>query len=274
MEEKKNILIIDDDVTIRNLARKILEDENYNIFEAENGKNALEIIKYQDFDMIFCDIMMPVMDGITFLSKLQEIRKDIPVAVLTMVDSVECTIGAMKFGAFAFCTKPINVKEIKRIAQKGIELKKSFTDKISIKPFMAYSIIFKIPSNKSYLNGILDEIVKLLRDNHLNEDFTAMIKNAINEAVLNAIIHGNQEDNTKMVIIKFELSFELIKVLVIDSGNGFDHKTRISTCINDVNMINDETGKGIFIMTCNMDEVLYNHKGNIVRMIKKINPSN
>ncbi|MDD5067668.1 MAG: response regulator, partial [bacterium] len=245
-----------------------LVEDGYNSVEAENGKKALEILKYQDFDVIFSDIMMPLMDGLTFLTKLNEMKCDIPVIILTMLDSAECAVTALKRGAFAFCKKPVDVKEIKRMAQKGIELKRYRDNLLSIQSYMSSSITFRIPGHWKYVSAVLDETIKLMKQAGIDSDRIAMVKNAVNEAVLNAVVHGCKGDEQKIVIVKFELTADAIKIMVMDNGGGFDFKTRVQACEMDI--LKEEKGKGIFIMTCNMDSVLYNNKGNIVRLTKKI----
>ena len=92
------ILIADDEPEIRTLLRLYLENENYQIIEAENGKQALELLKKEHVDLCLLDIMMPEMDG---YHVLQELRKtsNIPVMILSAKDADSEKILGLNLGA-------------------------------------------------------------------------------------------------------------------------------------------------------------------------------
>jgi CheY-like chemotaxis protein len=272
MEEKKNILIVEDEKNIRSLLRMILEEDNYNVIEAENGKNALEIAKLQDFDMIFTDVRMPVMDGLTFLASLKKIKPDIPVALLTSFDSAKYATEALKSGAFTFCTKPININEVKRVARKGIELRRLSEDISVIRQHMMKSISFKFPSDKKFINGVLAETGKMMRESAVNEDILSMVRNALDAAVTNAIIHGNKENAEKFVSVLFEVHPDSIHARIEDEGDGFDHKSKMK--IDESMVLSEKSGKGLFIISCNMDSIFFNDKGNSLDISKRLFASN
>lgn len=69
---KTNILVVDDDKSIRNLIKVYLENEGYNIMEASNGAEALIMVNENNFDLVILDVMMPVLDGISACLKIRE----------------------------------------------------------------------------------------------------------------------------------------------------------------------------------------------------------
>ena len=77
------ILVVDDERSIRNTLKDILEFEKHLITLAENGKTGLEIIGNEEFDLVFSDIKMPEMDGIEFLSAVKEKKIDAPVVMIS-----------------------------------------------------------------------------------------------------------------------------------------------------------------------------------------------
>jgi CheY-like chemotaxis protein len=85
VNSNKNILIIDDNKINRDLVRRYLSDGNINVFEAENGFIAIQLMESHKPDLIFLDLMMPVMDGFEFLDKIMDIEEyhDIPIIVIT-----------------------------------------------------------------------------------------------------------------------------------------------------------------------------------------------
>lgn len=104
------ILIADDEAEIRNLLRLYLENENYSILEAEDGQQALELLRTKQADLCILDIMMPRMDG---FHVLQEIRKEsnIPVIILSARDADSEKILGLNLGADDYLAKPFNPLE-------------------------------------------------------------------------------------------------------------------------------------------------------------------
>ena len=107
-----NILVCDDEADIRSALRVYLSNEEYTIFEAENGKEALEIIEKEDVHLLLMDIMMPVLDGITALAKLRENSNNIPVILLTAKSQDTDKIIGLNAGADDYITKPFNPVEV------------------------------------------------------------------------------------------------------------------------------------------------------------------
>ncbi len=107
-----NILICDDEADIRSALCIYLASEEYKIFEAENGKQALEIIESENIHLLLMDIMMPVMDGIRALAKLREADNNIPVILLTAKSQDTDKILGLNAGADDYITKPFNPVEV------------------------------------------------------------------------------------------------------------------------------------------------------------------
>ena len=106
-----NILICDDDKDIVNALNIYLADTNYQIFEAYNGKEALDVIGKQEIHLILMDIMMPVMDGITAMTKIRKIS-NVPVILLTAKSEDTDKILGLNVGADDYITKPFNPVEV------------------------------------------------------------------------------------------------------------------------------------------------------------------
>ena len=105
MGQKKQILVVEDNLLNRGILTEILKD-HYTMFQAENGKEALEILKQNkhSISLILLDVMMPVMDGYTFLDRIKEDPELslIPVIVMTQSDSEEDEVSALEHGATDF----------------------------------------------------------------------------------------------------------------------------------------------------------------------------
>ena len=105
------ILICDDERDIVNALKIYLNDPDYELYEAYNGEEAVEIVKEHDIHLVLLDIMMPVMDGITAMSKIREIS-NVPVILLTAKSEDMDKILGLGAGADDYVTKPFNPMEV------------------------------------------------------------------------------------------------------------------------------------------------------------------
>lgn len=107
-----NILIIDDERSIRNTLKDILEFEKHNVTLAENGKQGLDAIQNGTFDLIFSDIKMPEMDGMDLLNTLFEKKIYTPIVMISGHGNIETAVESIKKGAFDFLEKPIDLNRL------------------------------------------------------------------------------------------------------------------------------------------------------------------
>lgn len=106
------ILIIDDEQSIRNTLREILEYEKYEIKEAKNGEEGLQVLKNEKIDVALCDIKMPKMDGMEVLDKAMEEGIDTPFIMISAHGTIETAVDATKKGAYDFIQKPPDLNRL------------------------------------------------------------------------------------------------------------------------------------------------------------------
>ncbi len=116
------ILVIDDERAIRASLRDILEYENYGVEEAEHAMQALEILKQKSFDVIFCDIKMPKMDGLEFLEKAKTLT-DAPIVIISGHGTIDTAVEALKKGAYDFIEKPLDLNRLLVSVRNALEKK-------------------------------------------------------------------------------------------------------------------------------------------------------
>ena len=121
------ILIIDDEAPIRRVLRDILENESYQVDDASTGMEALQIMKEQEFDAIFCDIKMPEMDGIETLEAIRK-ESDVPVIMLSGHGTIETAVEAIKKGAFDFIPKPPDLNRLLITLRNALDKKNLATE--------------------------------------------------------------------------------------------------------------------------------------------------
>ena len=106
------ILVVDDERAIRNSLKEILSDEGYEVDTAEDGAIALGMIEKGHYNLIFCDIKMPNMDGIEFLDKADAENLDSAVIMISGHGDIETAVECIKKGAFDFIQKPLDLNRI------------------------------------------------------------------------------------------------------------------------------------------------------------------
>lgn len=145
LNSMSKILIIDDERSIRRALREILEFENFEVQEAENGKEGLEKMLSTTFDMVFCDIKMPLMDGMEVLDEIQKAKLDVPVIMISGHGNIETAVDAIKKGAFDFIEKPLDLNRIlvtiRNAKERVFLVEETKSLKSTVKKFKGSSII-------------------------------------------------------------------------------------------------------------------------------------
>ena len=156
------ILIIDDEAPIRRVLRDILENETYQVDDAATGMEALQHIKEQDFDAIFCDIKMPEMDGIEVLEAIKK-ESDVPVIMLSGHGTIETAVEAIKKGAFDFIPKPPDLNRLLITLRNALDKKNLATENKVLKK--AVKIQYQMIGESAPMLEVKDMIEKVAPTN-------------------------------------------------------------------------------------------------------------
>ncbi|HEV8336630.1 MAG TPA: sigma-54 dependent transcriptional regulator [Candidatus Polarisedimenticolia bacterium] len=114
------LLVVDDETHQREMLSGILERAGYRVEAASGGREALEILGRSEFDLLLTDQKMPGMDGLALLERLQELRPETPVILMTAYGSVSEAVAAMKKGAADYLTKPFEREELLLVLEKAL----------------------------------------------------------------------------------------------------------------------------------------------------------
>ncbi len=106
-----NIMVADDDKDIVEVLTRILEQEDYHIYQASNGIEALEILQKQEIQLVLLDVMMPKMNGLTVMLKIRE-KKNIPIIILSAKTEESDIVSGLELGADDYIEKPFNTPEL------------------------------------------------------------------------------------------------------------------------------------------------------------------
>ena len=108
----ESILVVDDEPNYLVVLSELLKDEGFEIFTASGGEEGLQIVENVDLDIVITDMQMPVMNGLQFMLKIKESKKDLPVIVITAYAEVDKAVEAMQAGAFSYLAKPFSNDEL------------------------------------------------------------------------------------------------------------------------------------------------------------------
>jgi two-component system, NtrC family, nitrogen regulation response regulator NtrX len=122
-----HILVIDDERSIRNTLKDVLEYEKYNVDTAEDGQTALGSLEKNEYDLILCDIKMPKIDGLELLEKIFNISSDVQVIMISGHGNIETAVEAIKKGAFDFIEKPLDLNRLLITVKNALDKTKLIT---------------------------------------------------------------------------------------------------------------------------------------------------
>jgi|TARA_B110000046_G_scaffold2311_1_gene2524 DNA-binding NtrC family response regulator len=139
------ILVIDDEKSIRNALKDVLEYEGHIIEEAEDGMAGIIMVRKTNYDLVLCDVKMPKLDGLEFLEMAFESRPDLNVIMISGHGNIETAVEAIKKGAYDYLAKPLDLNRLLVIVRNGLEkeklVKETQTLRKKVQSFKGGSII-------------------------------------------------------------------------------------------------------------------------------------
>jgi len=143
MVDKVRILVVDDELVIRESLHGWLKKSGYQVETAEGGSAALAMLEKIPYDLLFLDIMMPVMSGIEVLEVVKEEYPQTLVVMITAYGSVETAVQAMKRGAVDYLMKPFDPDQLSLLTEKLMQQKRIIDENIFLREQMAEAIRFE-----------------------------------------------------------------------------------------------------------------------------------
>ena len=116
----ETVLIVDDQKNYPLILGAILEEEGFETFTANSGRDALEILANTDIDLVLTDMKMPSMDGIELLERIKDKNQDLPVIMMTAHGTVDKAVEAMQKGAYSYILKPFDNDQLIVYVNKAV----------------------------------------------------------------------------------------------------------------------------------------------------------
>ncbi len=289
-----NILLVDDDPSILSILKDFLEMKNHEVVTAVNGRRALDLVLAENnFDVVFSDIKMPEMDGLSLLEKMRNNNVQLPVILISGQGDLESSIRALKLGALDFILKPVYLKTLDEALQKIDTVLDAERETIIAQRFVKdQQLTLKCNSQLGHIRQIISYFSKQTKDICTNYNLdTNKLAICLQECLTNAIIHGNfgldsklkeadwaefdrrikecENDpsfSEKSVSILFQQTPTLMRFTVCDDGHGFNPNNLPDP--TDPSSWLKLSGRGILFIRSYMDEVHWNDVGNQIVMSK------
>lgn len=152
----KRILVIDDEAPMRHMLKLMLEMEGCLVGEAQNGLIGIEKLENGQFDLILCDVKMPVCNGLEFLSKHNKKKLLTPVIMMSAYGTIETAVEAMKHGAVDYISKPFKKTEIIAKIEKAVDLEELKAENLALRKSLTG--VYKLEFKNSEMLKIIENI--------------------------------------------------------------------------------------------------------------------
>jgi DNA-binding NtrC family response regulator len=119
---KHSILVVDDELLIRDLLYDFFTGQGWDISVAENGEKALEVMRAKEFDLVLTDIKMPEMDGLVLTSHVRQSHPDLPVVLMTGFPSVDTAVEALHKKVDDYVIKPFNINQLYKLVEAKVKV--------------------------------------------------------------------------------------------------------------------------------------------------------
>ena len=265
------VLVVDDDSDVLSTLAEILIELRLKPICAENGLEALNILKTRSIDLMITDLMMPKMNGFELILRTRQLNVNIPIAVISGHGEVRNVVRALSQGAYNFITKPFTIREIENIVKRGLRLREFSLGTHRLLEGISNSTEMSIPSYPHLLPSVALYIVRECQWRGIEEETSlGNISICVDELLGNALVHGNDLDETRKIFVTIVFDQEKVTVSIEDQGDGFDHAKIVGEFIDNLETL--PARRGLFIVHYLMDEMSFNEKGNKVTMVKYLHP--
>ena len=155
---KPRILVIDDEVAIRDTMRMILEYDGYDVLVAGSGQEGLQLVEREHPDLVFLDVKMPGMDGLEVLGRVRQINESLPVVIVSAHGTAMTALEAGRLGAFRFIEKPLSKDYVLDAVREGLELGQLRRENRQLRS--ALESKHQVVGDSQPLRGIMEQVRK------------------------------------------------------------------------------------------------------------------
>lgn len=288
-----NILVADHNEETRNVLRDFLSKQSHTVYEADDGKDALELFKNHAIEGVFGRLDLPGLDGYALLQTLKTINAHVPFVALAADNRKDTLLRSFSLGACDLLSSPLTPSHLNQTLSRIIQLNEDSKFSVyCLENSIFESRTLELYNDYEFINQIVSFMTRNLPSFGILEEMELFsINMALVEAISNAIYHGNLEVSSSLkqqrfelfreeaerrrkiepysarrVYIHYEISRNSVKYVVRDEGKGFDYSSLPDPTLPE--NIFKESGRGILMIMSTMDEVFWNSRGNEITMIR------
>ncbi len=270
----KRVLVAEDDATLAAALAKLLEQAGFEAMTALNGREALDELERQHYDLVVLDILMPVMDGFQVMKSLQKSEERPKVIVITADTAQETVLQAMKEQVYQFVPKPFSLRALVQLVGTALNENVPPIEVLSAKP---HWVELLVPCHRETADRITNFMAQVKGD--LPQEVRDSVGQAFREMLLNAVEWGGRFDPTRKVRIAYLRANRMLMYRIADPGAGFTFKELAHAAVAHPDdpiahmKVREEKGMrpggfGILLARSIVDELLYNETHNEVVLIK------
>jgi DNA-binding response OmpR family regulator len=268
------ILVVDDDRLTRHLLRTTLTNGGFTVAVAEDGAEALELLRRRRFDLMLLDVWMPRMTGLDLLVKLREKKTRPKVIVMTSDDTPATLLQALRDEAVEYLRKPVDPEEVVRLVRAVLTGSSLPIEVVSARPEWVELVVPCTREAAERVHGVVQHL-----DSDLPPEARESIAYAFRELLLNAVEWGGKLDPTRTVRIACLRAKRMVLYRIADPGSGFRLEELAHAAITHPDdpvehvLIREEKGLrpggfGLLLVRESVDELIYNEKRNEVVFVK------
>ena len=160
MNKAVRILVVDDEMIVREALSNYLREDGYEAVAVETGEEALKMVEGERWNVLFVDLKMPGMDGLEVLREVKKITSDLPVIIITAYATIDSAVQAMKDGAYDYIVKPFDPEAIALVVEKVVEHQRLVQENIILRERLDQEYKFEEIIGKSHPMQEIFELVK------------------------------------------------------------------------------------------------------------------
>ena len=290
------VLIVDDSAVDRRLAAGCLKDAGLELVFAENGQEALDLIQMVPPDLVLTDLVMPDLDGLALVEAIRGERRNIPVVLMTAHGNEEIAVTALQKGAASYVPKKNLARDLEETIRTllGVATVERNEARV-LDSLVNVELAFELDNSVAALQPLISHMQTQMRRLDLFEESDIVrISTALQEALVNAIEHGNLELDSALreglgndyfelaakrrseppysdrkVHLTASFSREQATWTIRDEGRCFD--PQVIPDPTDPANLQRVSGRGLLLIRTFMDEVEFNSQANEIRMSSQAN---
>ena len=295
MGSKARLLLAEDSQTQAIHIRVFLQERGFDVEIAANGRDALERIRENQPDVVVTDLVMPEMNGLELVEAIQQEYQRLPVVLITARGSEEIATQALRKGAASYVPKKMLESDLIPTLERILEVLQAELNNHRISEYIAtMQTEYQLESDDSLVPPLIARLQEDMRQMGIcDENSIVQVATALDEALTNAIIHGNLEVSSELravddgkpyldlicerakqppyaerrVSVHVSATRETICFAIKDQGPGFN-PDEIPDPTDPANL-EKVSGRGLLLINAFMDEVSHNLTGNEITMVKR-----